>query len=77
MPRATALLAEGGPAAGLPMASHDDDSLEVRERYRALGARICEFPMAEAVGIASNTMSRTKHIDITTTILLHFRERER
>ena len=53
VPRATALLAEAARRRGLPMASHDDDSLEVRERYRALGARICEFPMAEAVGIAA------------------------
>ncbi len=37
-------------AAGLPMASHDDDSLAVRTRFRALGAHICEFPTAEEVG---------------------------
>lgn len=36
--------------AGLPMASHDDDTLPVRARFRALGAHICEFPMAEEVG---------------------------
>jgi alpha-D-ribose 1-methylphosphonate 5-triphosphate diphosphatase len=36
--------------AGLPMASHDDDSVPVREEFRSLGARICEFPMAEDVG---------------------------
>jgi alpha-D-ribose 1-methylphosphonate 5-triphosphate diphosphatase len=36
--------------AGLPMASHDDDTLPVRARFRALGAHICEFPMAEDVG---------------------------
>jgi alpha-D-ribose 1-methylphosphonate 5-triphosphate diphosphatase len=34
----------------LPMASHDDDTLPVRARFRALGAHICEFPMAEEVG---------------------------
>ena len=37
-------------AAGLPMASHDDDTLPVRARFRALGATICEFPTAEIVG---------------------------
>src|ERR1700722_3249970 len=35
---------------GLPMASHDDDSVAIRASFRALGARICEFPMAEEVG---------------------------
>ena len=39
--------------AGLPMASHDDDAITVRDRFRDLGARICEFPMAEAVGRAA------------------------
>jgi len=37
-------------AAGLPMASHDDDAIAVRQAFRARGARICEFPMAEEVG---------------------------
>jgi alpha-D-ribose 1-methylphosphonate 5-triphosphate diphosphatase len=40
-------------AAGLPMASHDDDSIAVRDGFRARGARICEFPMAEEVGRAA------------------------
>jgi alpha-D-ribose 1-methylphosphonate 5-triphosphate diphosphatase len=40
-------------AAGLPMASHDDDSIAVRDLYRSRGAAICEFPMAEAVGRAA------------------------
>jgi alpha-D-ribose 1-methylphosphonate 5-triphosphate diphosphatase len=40
-------------AAGLPIASHDDPSVSVREGFRARGARICEFPMAEAVGRAA------------------------
>jgi alpha-D-ribose 1-methylphosphonate 5-triphosphate diphosphatase len=43
-------------AAGLPMASHDDDSLPVRARYRAMGAHICEFPMAEEVGRDARAM---------------------
>ena len=36
--------------AGLPMASHDDDTVETRQTFRARGAGICEFPMAEVVG---------------------------
>jgi alpha-D-ribose 1-methylphosphonate 5-triphosphate diphosphatase len=36
--------------AGLPMASHDDETIATRRAFRARGARICEFPMAEAVG---------------------------
>ena len=43
-------IAAAARAAGLPMASHDDDTLDVRAHFRALGAAICEFPMAEAVG---------------------------
>ena len=40
-------------AAGLPMASHDDDSIAARDGFRGRGARICEFPMAEEVGRAA------------------------
>jgi alpha-D-ribose 1-methylphosphonate 5-triphosphate diphosphatase len=36
--------------AGLPMASHDDETIATRRAFRARGARICEFPMAEEVG---------------------------
>jgi alpha-D-ribose 1-methylphosphonate 5-triphosphate diphosphatase len=35
------------------MASHDDDSIGARDMFRELGARICEFPMAEAVAEAA------------------------
>lgn len=38
-------------AAGVPMLSHDDSTLEERAQFRALGAAICEFPMAEAVAV--------------------------
>lgn len=51
VPDAVARLAAAARAAGLPMASHDDDTVETRARFRALGAAICEFPMAEAVGM--------------------------
>jgi alpha-D-ribose 1-methylphosphonate 5-triphosphate diphosphatase len=46
-------IAAAAREAGLPMASHDDDSAATRARFRALGARICEFPMAEEVGLAA------------------------
>ncbi len=39
--------------AALPMASHDDATVEDRAVFRSLGAAICEFPMAEAVAIAA------------------------
>jgi alpha-D-ribose 1-methylphosphonate 5-triphosphate diphosphatase len=50
IPAAQDRLAAAARVAGLPMASHDDDSLSVRARFRALGAHICEFPIAEEVG---------------------------
>jgi alpha-D-ribose 1-methylphosphonate 5-triphosphate diphosphatase len=46
-------IAAAAQAAGVAMASHDDPSVEVRGSFRELGARICEFPMAEAVGVAA------------------------
>lgn len=53
VPAATARLAAAARAAGLPMASHDDDTLATRARYRALGAGICEFPMSDEVAMAA------------------------
>ena len=53
VPPAQARLAAAARRAGIPMASHDDATLADRARFRALGARICEFPMAEAVGQAA------------------------
>jgi alpha-D-ribose 1-methylphosphonate 5-triphosphate diphosphatase len=40
-------------AAGLAMASHDDESIAMREAHRARGATICEFPVAEEVAVAA------------------------
>jgi alpha-D-ribose 1-methylphosphonate 5-triphosphate diphosphatase len=37
-------------AAGVALASHDDATVATRAEFRALGARICEFPIAEVVG---------------------------
>ncbi len=50
VPAAREKLAAAARAVGLPMLSHDDDSAETRHLFRALGASICEFPVAEAVG---------------------------
>ena len=50
---ATRRVAAAARRHGLPMASHDDDSVAARAAYRGLGARICEFPMAEDVAGAA------------------------
>lgn len=49
VPESRARMAAACRAAGVPMLSHDDATLDQRARFRALGADICEFPMAEAV----------------------------
>ena len=56
VPAALERIGAAARAAGLPMASHDDDTLPVRARFRALGAHICEFPMAEEVGRDARAM---------------------
>ena len=50
---ARARLAAAARAAGLPMASHDDDSAATRDGFRRHGARLCEFPMSDAVAQAA------------------------
>ncbi len=50
---AEARIAAAARAAGVPMASHDDDTVATREHFRSVGARICEFPVDEAVGQAA------------------------
>lgn len=50
VPAARERIAAAARAAGVPMASHDDDSIATRIAFRARGARICEFPIAEEVG---------------------------
>jgi alpha-D-ribose 1-methylphosphonate 5-triphosphate diphosphatase len=37
-------------AAAIPIASHDDYAVSVRDAFRTRGAHICEFPLAEEVG---------------------------
>jgi alpha-D-ribose 1-methylphosphonate 5-triphosphate diphosphatase len=50
VPDALERIGAAARAADVPLASHDDASIETRDAFRARGARICEFPMAEAVG---------------------------
>ena len=42
-------LSQAARTAGIPILSHDDATLADRALFRALGAGICEFPMAENV----------------------------
>src|SRR5690349_5729060 len=49
VPAALDRMGEAARRAGLPMASHDDETIDMRRAFRARGARICEFPMAEEV----------------------------
>ena len=53
VPAAQLRIAAAARLAGLPMASHDDDTVAARDGFRALGARICEFPMTEPVARAA------------------------
>src|SRR4051812_42760248 len=53
IPSALERIAAAAREAGIPMASHDDDSLATRDAFRARGARICEFPVAEEVALAA------------------------
>jgi alpha-D-ribose 1-methylphosphonate 5-triphosphate diphosphatase len=48
VPEAMARLAAAAQSAGLPIASHDDNSPEERAAFRTLGCRICEFPIDRA-----------------------------
>ncbi|SMF65384.1 alpha-D-ribose 1-methylphosphonate 5-triphosphate diphosphatase [Tistlia consotensis] len=53
-------LAGMAAAAGVPLLSHDDADLATRARYRALGARLAEFPLAEAV--AADARAEGEHV---------------
>ena len=53
VPAALDRLSAAARAAGIPMASHDDYHVDVRNIFRDRGARICEFPIAEDVGEAA------------------------
>lgn len=60
IPAARARLADAARTAGIPMLSHDDATIEDRVHYRAHGATICEFPMAEAV--AEDARAAGEHV---------------
>ena len=55
VPAALDRIGAAARAAGLPMASHDDDAIARRDFFRTQGARICEFPIAEEVGAAARS----------------------
>jgi alpha-D-ribose 1-methylphosphonate 5-triphosphate diphosphatase len=46
-------LSAAARAAGIPILSHDDATPAMRAEFRALGAAICEFPVAETVAEAA------------------------
>jgi alpha-D-ribose 1-methylphosphonate 5-triphosphate diphosphatase len=48
VPAAVERLAAAAVKAGIPLASHDDNSPEERAHFRALGCRISEFPIDRA-----------------------------
>ena len=60
IPVARARLAQAARAAGIPVLSHDDATIAMRRDFRALGARICEFPMAEEV--AAEARAAGEHV---------------
>jgi alpha-D-ribose 1-methylphosphonate 5-triphosphate diphosphatase len=53
VPAALDRIGAAARAAGLAMASHDDESIAMRDAHRARGAAICEFPVAEEVASAA------------------------
>ncbi|HTO22737.1 MAG TPA: alpha-D-ribose 1-methylphosphonate 5-triphosphate diphosphatase [Spirochaetia bacterium] len=54
VPRALGMLASHARRAGLPMASHDDDSAEKVAQMRALGVTISEFPVDMTAAVAAS-----------------------
>ena len=55
VPAALDRIAAAARARALPMASHDDDSIEMREAFAARGAQISEFPVTEDVARFART----------------------
>ncbi|WP_051332392.1 alpha-D-ribose 1-methylphosphonate 5-triphosphate diphosphatase [Cucumibacter marinus] len=54
------ILADAANRAGVALLSHDDPDLETRAHYRALGARIAEFPLTRDV--AANAREHGEHV---------------
>ncbi len=53
IPSAVERIAEAAARHAIPLASHDDETPEMRARYARLGARICEFPVDELTARAA------------------------
>ena len=53
VPAALDRIGTAARAAGLAMASHDDESIAMRDAHRLRGASICEFPVEEEVASAA------------------------
>ncbi|WP_207482690.1 alpha-D-ribose 1-methylphosphonate 5-triphosphate diphosphatase [Arenibaculum pallidiluteum] len=53
VPKAVRHLAAAARAGAVPMASHDDETPEMRQWYRTLGCRLCEFPVDVATARAA------------------------
>jgi alpha-D-ribose 1-methylphosphonate 5-triphosphate diphosphatase len=53
VPSALDRIGAAARSAGIPLASHDDATIAMRDEFRARGARICEFPMEQSVGEAA------------------------
>ncbi len=49
VPPAIARLAQSARDAGIPCASHDDETIEMRSWFHELGVRLCEFPVSTEV----------------------------
>lgn len=60
VPAGRARMAGAARRAGAAMLSHDDATPDDRRAFRALGASICEFPMAEAV--AEEARAKGEHV---------------
>jgi alpha-D-ribose 1-methylphosphonate 5-triphosphate diphosphatase len=53
VPGSIVRLAAAARSAGVPVLSHDDRSLDERQWFRELGARICEFPLTAEIAEAA------------------------
>lgn len=53
VPGSTARLAAAARAMRIPLASHDDETPAMRDRFRALGCMISEFPLNEPTAVAA------------------------
>lgn len=56
LPRHLLELAKGFDRLGIRYGSHDDPDADTRERFRVLGAHICEFPTAHGPAVAAKAM---------------------